>query len=122
MKIFSIWILTICFCTLLYSCTNTDASKKELIRKVATATSNGLAKKVIGTWNFIGDENASLVIESDSIYYPEKFRSFKYRVTNDVMHIKYDDYVSAFLIEMKGADTLVLKGNEVQTYVRVNVK
>jgi hypothetical protein len=72
--------------------------------------------KILGTWALAGMENASFVIEKDSISYPETFTSYKYSIFNDSIKIAYDDYVGSFSIEMKGLDTLIMKGDEQQIY------
>jgi len=81
-------------------------------------TKNELAHKILGTWAFVGTENATFVIEEKGIYYPETFASYKYMVVGDSIKIHYDGYVGSYLIKMSSPDTLILRGDEEQVYYR----
>ena len=80
--------------------------------------STAIIEKILGIWGIVGDENASFDIQKNKFFYPESSKSYKYKIVNDSLKIKYDDYEGAFLIKMKGKDTLVLIGDEEQTYYR----
>ncbi|WEK35401.1 MAG: hypothetical protein P0Y53_23155 [Candidatus Pseudobacter hemicellulosilyticus] len=79
---------------------------------------DNLNNKVLGTWALLGEENATFVIEKKKINYPETFTSYNYSISKDSIHIKYDDYTGSYLIKFKGADTMVLLGDEEQVYYR----
>lgn len=91
----------------------------ESSRKEATnGKSNALRAKILGIWAFVGDENATFVIENDKITYPDHDASYKYVIENDSIHIKFDGYEGNYLVKTKGMDTLVLVGDEQQVYYR----
>jgi hypothetical protein len=71
-----------------------------------------------GIWAGSGDQNASFEIFEGAIYYPEGSKYYGYSVQQDSMKIKYDDYVAAFRITMKGTDTLIFDGPERQVFHR----
>jgi hypothetical protein len=80
---------------------------------------NPRANKILGTWALVGMDNASFVIETKKIMYPETFSSYNYSHVGDSLKIKYDDYEGNFLLKMKGSDTLMLVGDEEQVYYRM---
>lgn len=83
-------------------------------------TSSTINNSVIGIWWDVKGDNpsASFEIQKDKMYYPELFKSYKYKVVNDSLKIKYDDYEGSFLVRMKGNATLILVGDEEQKYYR----
>jgi hypothetical protein len=74
--------------------------------------------RILGIWAFVGDENASFVIEKDKITYPDHNASYKYVIANDSIHIKFDGFDGNYLVRTKGMDPLVLTGDEQQVYYR----
>ncbi len=96
--------------------TTTKAVKDTVIK---LQTDNDWENKIVGTWAFVGDDNAAFVIEKKKIYYPETFTSYKYSLEKDSIKIKYEDYTGVFLMKMKGSDTLILIGDEEQVYYRI---
>jgi hypothetical protein len=91
-----------------------DSFGKESI----SSNSNELRPKILGIWAFVGDENATFVIENDKITYPDHNASYKYVIANDSIHIKFDGYYGNYLVTTRGVDTLVLVGDEQQVYYR----
>jgi len=81
-------------------------------------TDNNMKDKILGTWSFVGDENATFIIAKDKITYPDKNASYKYIVKNDSILIKFDGFDGNYLVKTRGADTLILKGDEEQVYYR----
>jgi hypothetical protein len=73
---------------------------------------------VLGVWAGPADENASFVIKEGSIYYPDHFKEYKYKLEHDSIKIEYGDYEGAFAIKMNGTDTLILSGDERQVFYR----
>lgn len=73
-----------------------------------------------GLWVLVGDEtgNVSLDIKSDSIYYPDSFKSYKYTIIGDSIKIYFSDFVGSYLVEMKGADTMFFNGEQKEKYFR----
>jgi hypothetical protein len=71
-----------------------------------------------GVWAGTGDQNASFEIFEGAIYYPDGSKYYGYSVQRDSMKIKYDDYIAAFGISMKGTDTLIFDGPERQVFHR----
>lgn len=89
-----------------------NATQKEVVNN------NSIRDKILGIWAFVGDENATFVIDKDKITYPDQNASYKYFLTNDSLHIKFDGYDGNYLVKARGADTLVLVGDEQQVYYR----
>ena len=83
-----------------------------------TETDNDMRDKILGIWSFVGDENATFVIAKDKITYPDKNASYKYILRNDSILIKFDGFDGNYLVKTRGADTLILKGDEEQVYYR----
>ena len=96
----------------------TDTNTNIVKNTIKAQPKSDLANKILGIWASVGMENASFVIEKKKISYPETFTSYKYSLFKDSLKIKYDDYTGSYLIRMKGADTLVLSGDEEQIYYR----
>lgn len=96
-------------------------SEQQLVSKSDTISpQTGLiSEKILGIWGLVGDENSNFDIQKNKITYTELFKSYKYKIVNDSLKIKYDDYEGAFLITMKGKDTLILSGDEEQVYHRI---
>lgn len=82
------------------------------------ASDHGLKDKMIGIWAFVGDENPSFVIDQKKITYPDQDKKYSYVLQGDSIHIKFDGYDGNYLVKTRGADTLVLKGDEEQVYYR----
>lgn len=88
-----------------------DASQKEIVN-------DSIGNKILGIWALVGMENASFIIEKKKITYPETNASYKYFLVKDSMRIKFDGYDGNYLVKTRGADTLVLVGDEEQIYFR----
>jgi len=113
-------LLVVGICYLLVSCSNIEAKHEVAVQKdTIKIEPKALSEKIPGTWTLVGEENATFQIEKNKIYYPETFTSYDYQITNDYIKVNYDGYVGAYQVEMKGEDTLVLKDEEEQTYLRV---
>ena len=133
-------ILVISVCAFILSCNDSSTGKSEAskdslntIKSVLDTSINNvmkdslpnqkpgneLANKILGTWALTGMENASFVIEKKKISYTETFTSYKYSLEGDSIKIKYDDYTGSYLVKLKGADTLILTGDEEQVYYRI---
>ena len=79
---------------------------------------NNVRDRIIGIWAAVGEENATFVIAKDKITYPDQNASYKYALVSDSIHIKFDGYDGNYLVKTRGADTLVLVGDEQQVYYR----
>lgn len=101
--------LLILFISAFYMCQNTKS-------KVAKANQK---EKLLGIWGQSINENASFRIISDSIYYPEHFRSYKYSTSKDSIYIHYDGWVFKGTFYIRN-DSLIIKaqGNE-NSYIRI---
>jgi hypothetical protein len=75
-----------------------------------TSSSGDVSKDIIGIWAINGEENPIFEINKDSIYYPEHFVSYKYKITGDSIRIKYDWGEPSFAFKLKSKDTLIIKG------------
>jgi len=77
------------------------------------------ANRLTGVWGHSVKENASFQIQTDSIYYPEYFKSYKYQTKKDSIYIHYDGWIykGAFLFRN---DSLILKTQEKESrFVRI---
>ncbi|MBA4410719.1 MAG: hypothetical protein C0397_15005 [Odoribacter sp.] len=75
--------------------------------------------KLLGVWSQSKSENASFRIDTDSIYYPEYFKSYKYSISKDSIFIEYGEwrYKGTFYFRN---DSLVLKNQKkTNKYVRI---
>jgi hypothetical protein len=95
-----------------------DTTRREGDTTRREAPGHGLKDKLIGIWAFTGDENPSFVIDQKKITYPDQDKKYSYVLQGDSIHIKYDGYYGNYLVKTRGADTLVLKGDEEQVYYR----
>lgn len=77
-----------------------------------------LKTKIKGYWAAVGDENVSFVITDSSVFYPDHMGTYKYRLTRDSLRIRYDDFTGAYLVKMRGDDTLILTGTEQEVFIR----
>lgn len=73
---------------------------------------------LMGSWSLPGEKNASFQILEKTIYFLDQPRKYTYTVQNDSLKIKYDNYTTAFLVSMKGNDTLIFEGDDRQVYYR----
>ncbi len=75
---------------------------------------------IFGFWRYVDDEFVTLIIQKDSVFYPDNFRSFSYILQNESIIINYDDnYSDTSKYQMKGRDTLLLMSdNGWGTYIR----
>jgi len=113
-------LLVVGICYLLVSCSNIEAKHEVAIQKdTIKIEPKALSEKIPGTWTLVGQKKATIQIKKDKIYYPETITAYDYQITNDYIKVNYDGYVGAYQVEMKGEDTLVLKDEEEQTYLRV---
>lgn len=88
-------------------------SKKSKIIKV------DVNDNLLGVWGVSINENASFRIQSDSIYYPDNFRSYKYTTKNDSIFIHYDGWIYKGIFYISN-DSLVLKTqNKENKYVKI---
>ena len=81
-------------------------------------TGTALKSKIEGIWAYIGEENATFVIEDSTIFYPDHGATYKYFLAGDSLKIKFDDYDGNYLVKMRGPDTLVTTGDEEHVYFR----
>ena len=94
-----------------------DAIPREQLLSLLDTSSN-----IIGIWVVSTSQtgNASFIVETDTIYYPETYERYKYRVAGDSIKIDYEDYIQSLFFKLKGKDTLILKGDhENHIYYRV---
>lgn len=83
------------------------------------AKKSNLASRLIGVWGPSIHENASFRIQSDSIYYPEHFKSFKYTTKNDSIFILFDGWIYKSRFYFRN-DSLILKTqNKANRFVRI---
>jgi hypothetical protein len=80
--------------------------------------SNGLRDEIMGTWAAAGEENATFVLEKNTIIYPDHNASYKYLLEKDSLKIKFDGYDGNYLIRKRGKDTLIMVGKEEQVFFR----
>lgn len=73
---------------------------------------------LMGSWSLPGEKNASFQILEKTIYFLDQPKKYAYTVQNDSLKIKYDNHESAFLVSMKGSDTLIFEGDDRQVYYR----
>jgi|SRR5450631_201322 len=76
-------------------------------------------ENLMGSWALKGQSKTSLEIQESVIFYPEKGRYVDFKVHQDSMYTNYDTVKTAFLVSIKGSDTLILQGEERKTYYRV---
>ncbi|HXB06700.1 MAG TPA: hypothetical protein VNW04_06285 [Puia sp.] len=112
-------------CVLLASCKDGGGREKAVAVKdsVADTTRNdaagkGVKDKILGLWAAVGDENATFEIGKDQITYPDENASYKYVVSGDSIHIRFDGFSGDYKVRKRGADTLVFVGDEEQVYYR----
>jgi hypothetical protein len=110
---------------LLFSCNNSNKNKlsnqsKHLIRGTDTTvlknksikSENKHQKNLLGYWALKGEQNSTFVIGTDSIYYTDEFKSYKYKIIQDSIKIYYDDFIGTYKYRFKPNDTLVLVGDD----------
>lgn len=90
--------LLILFVATFYMCQNTKSK----------VTKSDPKEKLIGVWGPSINENASFRVMSDSIYYPESFKSYKYSTNNDSIFIHYDSWIFKGTFCFRN-DSLILK-------------
>ena len=73
---------------------------------------------LMGSWSLPGEKNASFQILEKTIYFLDQPKKYAYKIQNDSLKIKYDNYETAFLVSMKGSDTLIFEGDDRQVYYR----
>jgi hypothetical protein len=73
---------------------------------------------LMGSWSLAGEKNASFQILEKTIYFLDQPKKYAYTIQNDSLKIKYENYESAFLVSMKGSDTLIFEGDDRQVYYR----
>jgi len=88
-----------------------DTTRKDPVDK-------GVKDKILGLWAAVGDENATFEIGKDKITYPDQNVAYKYVVSGDSVHIRFDGYSGDYKVRKKGGDTLVFVGDEEQVYYR----
>jgi hypothetical protein len=82
------------------------------------AAGKGVKDKILGLWAAVGDENATFEIGKDQITYPDENAAYKYVVSGDSIHIRFDGFSGDYKVRKRGADTLVFVGDEEQVYYR----
>lgn len=91
---------------MLTNCTkNTQTIKSEIENK----------SFLTGIWTDHSSENATFVIEKDSIYYVDSNKRFSYSTKNDSLLIKYEGFEGAYKVIKLNADSLILADNEAKT-------
>jgi hypothetical protein len=92
-----------------------DTTRKDPVDK-------GLKDKILGLWAAVGDENATFEIGKDKITYPDQNAAYKYVVSGDSIHIRFDGFSGDYKVRKKGGDTLVFVGDEEQVYYRFKTR
>jgi hypothetical protein len=85
---------------------------------ISQQTADPVNPKLIGRWSLPGERNASFQILEKTIYFLDQPKKYPYEIQNDSLKIKYDNYETAFLVTMKGSDTLIFEGDDRQVYYR----
>ncbi|NNV55172.1 hypothetical protein [Limnovirga soli] len=67
--------------------------------------------KLLGIWSDGSSENATFIIKSDSVYYVDQFKSYKYVLNDDSIKIIYPDWIYAAKVIFKN-DTLILESED----------
>jgi len=80
------------------------AGNEELVPADTTSQTKG---SIIGPWGISDSENAVFSIDDDSIYYVDSDKIFKYVVSQDSIHIFFDDFKYSALVEKRTNDTLI---------------
>jgi hypothetical protein len=70
-----------------------------------------LEDSLYGIWTDGSDENATIKIKPDSIYYPDQLRSYKYALKGDSIKIYYNEYTYRARIYFV-KDTLMMDSKE----------
>jgi hypothetical protein len=91
-----------------------NADPKSIVRKAEEEVNENLK----GSWSLAGEKNASFQILEKTIYFLDQPKQYKYKIQNDSLKITYDNHESAFLVSMKGSDTLIFEGDDRQVYYR----
>ncbi|HVW95201.1 MAG TPA: hypothetical protein VHA56_04495 [Mucilaginibacter sp.] len=112
-----LFVATICFgCT--YADKNTKSSSKDpqvAVTDVKNDKTPGSApksnKKAIGVWTNGNSANATFEIKEDSIYYVDQFKSYKYLISKDSIHIYYPDYIYGARFYFR-KDTLIMDSQD----------
>jgi len=88
---------------------NSSSSKSAILQsKLIKNFSNNIAEGLLGVWILKGTSNPAFIIKKNSIYYPEHFKIYKYRISNDSIQIAYEGYNASFAYKFIGTDTLIL--------------
>ena len=83
----------------------------EINKKVYAINSEITNDKIMGIWTTGESRNATFEIKSNSIYYVDNFKDYRYELNNDTIEIKYSDYTYRAKIFLKN-DTLIMKSKE----------
>jgi len=67
---------------------------------------------LLGIWIPKGSDNPAFFIRKSTIYYPEHFKSYRYKIIGDSIKIRYDGYSTSFAYKFHKNDTLVLVNND----------
>jgi hypothetical protein len=81
---------------------------KQNERKEITNTHNVSSETLLGVWFKERESNAVFNISSDSIYYVDNLRSYKYEIIADTIKINFDGWISKSLVVKVTKDSLVL--------------
>ena len=99
---------------------STKKIKNDTTIKVNVDSQIDSSSKILGIWLLKGESNPTFEIRKSTIYYPEHFKSYKYKVAGDSLKIFYDDFNETFAFKLKGNDTLTLTGEDgVTEYYKV---
>jgi hypothetical protein len=75
------------------------------------------SEKIIGIWGLNKEGNASFDIRQDSIFYPDYFESFSYKINGDSIFIDHKHYKSKYQFFFRN-DSLILKGKKEAAFIR----
>lgn len=98
-----------------------DSAKNKKTANAASSDDKSSAD-LIGVWETDGEDGYRFQINKDSIFYPEHFVSYKYKVTGDSIRIKYDDGEQSFAFKLKNKDTLIMKSMTEDTVYQHRIK
>ena len=86
---------------------NDSSSHIVIVKNTESLKSQINSQSLQGLWRSIKDENATFDIQEDSIYYPDHFESYSYKIFKDSLCIYYPG--NAYLAKVTlDNDTLVL--------------
>lgn len=66
---------------------------------------------IMGVWTDGGSENASLSIDSDSIFYVDAFEIYHYKISADSIIIDFEDWTSKIKVTKLTEDSMIWKSD-----------